>query len=194
MTRMLMRLGVAALVAGPVMAQTPPAPPAPLAPLAPPAPLARAPGGAQIFRDEGRGPGGAPRMFGTVSEEGRAVLREALRASTPEERAAIRAARDRVSALIAAEKLDVAALRQAMAEERRLVDAAHARRQAALLAAVQKLSPADRRAFAEDAGKGRRQAEERAAQWRDWAEAHRQRMRDMPNPPPPPPPAPRGGW
>jgi hypothetical protein len=53
-----------------------------------------------------------------------------------------------------------------MAEERRLVDAQHARRQAALLEAFQKLSAADRKAFAERALRGRAMAEERAAEWR----------------------------
>ncbi len=173
-------LAVAALVAAPAFAQTP-APPAPAAP-------AWTPGERAVHRDRHRGPGGPGRMFGNVSEEGRAVLSAAMRSSTPEERAAVRAARDRVTALIAADRLDVAALRRAMEEERRLVDQQQARRQAALLEAVQKLSPADRKAFAADASRGRQMAESRAAEWRAWAEEYRRRMRDMPPPPAPPPP------
>lgn len=179
----LLTFAAAALLAAPALAQASPPPPQP------PAPPAATPG---------KGPRhalGGPRMFGNVSEEGRALLSAALRSSTPEDRAALRAARDRVNALIAADRLDVPALRRAMDEERRLVAQQQARRQAALLEAVQKLSLADRRAFAADAGKGRRKAERRAAEWRAWAEAYRQRLRDMPPPPPPPaPPAPPASW
>ncbi|WP_448582392.1 hypothetical protein [Thermaurantiacus sp.] len=61
---------------------------------------------------------------------------DALRSSTPEKWAALRTARDRVNVLIAADRLDVPALRRAMEEERRLVDQQQVRRQAALLEAV----------------------------------------------------------
>jgi Spy/CpxP family protein refolding chaperone len=125
-------------------------------------------------------------MFGNVSPEGRTILSEAMRTGRPEDRAQVQAARDRINSLIGADRLDMAALRKAMAEERALVDAQHARRQAALLEAVGKLSPADRKAFAEDAMKGRRQAEARAHAWRRWAEEYRRRMKDMPPPPMPP--------
>ncbi|MFQ3595404.1 MAG: periplasmic heavy metal sensor [Sphingomonadaceae bacterium] len=181
--RVLSLVAVAACLAAPALAQ--PAPPAP--PAAPPAAKS---GERHAYARERKGPRGTPRMFGNVSEEGRAVLSEAMRTTTPEDRAAVRAARDRVNALIAAERLDVPALRRAMEDERRLVSQLQARRQAALLEAVQKLSPADRKAFAEDAGKGRRMAEDRAAQWRQWAEEVRRRMADMPPPPSAPPPGP----
>ena len=55
---------------------------------------------------------------------------------------------------------------RAMEDERRLVDAQHAKRQASLLAAIQKLSPADRKAFAEDARNARARVEARTSQWR----------------------------
>jgi Spy/CpxP family protein refolding chaperone len=122
-------------------------------------------------------------MWANVSPEGRAILRETLRAA-PQDREAIRASRDRINAIVGAEKLDVAALRKAMADERRLVDAQHANRQASMLAAIQKLSPADRKAFAEDARRARADVEARAAQWRKRAQGG-QRMPDMPPPPAP---------
>jgi Spy/CpxP family protein refolding chaperone len=180
-----MRLAIilAAAIAAPVVAQSaPPAPPAP------PAPGIEQRREVRIYKMDRR-----EGMFGDVSPEGRKLLSDALRANRPEDRAQVQAARDRINALIAAERLDMAALRKAMAEERSIVDAQHARRQAALLDAVPKLTPADRKAFAEDAMKGRRQAEARADEWRRWAEEYRRRMKDMPPPPMPPlPPSPPG--
>jgi hypothetical protein len=61
-----------------------------------------------------------------------------------------------------------------------------------MLAAFQKLSAEDRKAFAADARQGRAMAEGRAEEWRRWAGELRNRMRDMP-PPPPPPAAPPPG-
>jgi hypothetical protein len=104
-------------------------------------------------------------MWANVSPEGRAILRETL-GGDPRDREATRAARDRINALVGAEKLDVPALRRAMDEERRLIDGQHARRQASMLAAIQKLSAADRKAFAEDALRARALVEARTAQWR----------------------------
>lgn len=89
-------------------------------------------------------------MFGNMSPEGREIMKAARKAGhSPESKKAIKAARDRVLALIAAEKLDVSAVRKAQAEERELVMKQHARSQEALLSAYQKLSLADRKAFAE---------------------------------------------
>jgi uncharacterized membrane protein len=143
-----MILTIAALAAAPVMAQT-----------APPAAGATAPK-VKMMRVH-RGP-----MFGNVSAEGRAILRESMK-SDPEGRAAVKAARDRINDLVAADRLDTAALKRAMEDERRLVDAQHAKRQASLLAAIQKLSPADRKAFAEDARKSRDEVEARVIRWRE---------------------------
>jgi Spy/CpxP family protein refolding chaperone len=164
----------AALLAAPVLAQA-----------APPAPAQ----GAEAPRERGYGKRmHRQQMWANVSPEGRAILRETMRAD-PQDREATRAARDRINALVGAEKLDVGALRKAMADERRLVDAEHAGRQARMLAAIQKLSPADRKAFAEDARRARADVEARTAQWRKRAQGG-QRTPDMP---PPPPPAPGTG-
>ncbi len=171
---------LAAALAAPTPAQAPPPPPPAGAQAAP------EPGKMRAYRMERR------QAFGNVSPEGRKVLVEALRMSK-EDRAAIVAQRDRINALIGADRLDVAALRRAMDEERRLVQQQHARRQAAMLAAIQKLSAEDRKAFAADARHGRAMAEGRAEEWRRWAEEFRNRMRDMPPPPPPPPPPPSAG-
>ena len=151
-----MILAIAALAAAPVMAQT--------APPAPPTAGATAPK-VKMMRVH-RGP-----MFGNVSAEGRAILRESMK-SDPEGRAAVKAARDRINDLVAADRLDTAALKRAMEDERRLVDAQHAKRQASLLAAIQKLTPADRKAFAEDARKSRDEVEARVIRWREGMPHH----------------------
>jgi Spy/CpxP family protein refolding chaperone len=105
-------------------------------------------------------------MFPSVSPEGRAILRETMRGD-PADRQAIRAARDRINGLVGAERLDTVALKREMDAERRLVDSHHAKRQASMLAAIQKLSPADRKAFAADARRGRDRVEMRMRQWRE---------------------------
>lgn len=135
----LQTLAVAALLAAPAVAQT------------------NAQAGAipaMPFETRGGPPG--QRMFGAVSPEGRAILRQAMRdQGSPDDWAKLRAARDRVAAVLSAETLDVRALKRAMDEERQLVDTQHARRQVGMLAAFQKLSFADRKAFVEDAKRGR---------------------------------------
>jgi hypothetical protein len=149
-------LAAGALLAAPAIAQAP----------APPA-------GAEAPMKGKRA--GGERMFATVSPEGRALLLDAMRAGRSEDRGELRAARDRINALVAADRLDVPALEQAMADERRLVNAQHERRQAAMLAAFAKMSAEDRRAFAADARLGRARAEARAAEWRKRAEDRRER-------------------
>jgi Spy/CpxP family protein refolding chaperone len=87
--------------------------------------------------------------FEGMSAEGRATLRAAMRPQqTPQDREAVRAARQRVLTLLAADRLDVDAVRRAQAAERELVLKQHERQQDAMLAAYQKLSAADRKAFA----------------------------------------------
>lgn len=168
-------LATAALLAAPVLAQTPPPPPPPSQPQAPATGAApQRPDRARIVHMQ-RGP-----MFGNVSPEGRKILGEAMRGSA-EDRTAVHAARDKVNAAVGADKLDLNALKRAMDEERRLVDAQHARRQQALLAAVQKLSVEDRKAFAADARKARVNVEKRTAEWRKGADGRR---KDVPPPPP----------
>lgn len=162
-------LTLALLAAAPALAQS--APPAP-----PPQQGAGAPGmegprgERRVFimrRDGGPMMGGMGPMGGLmtgVSPEGRAVLRDALRGQEGGDRDALRAARDRVASLLSAERLDVAALRRAMDEERRQVDAQQNRRQAAMLEAYQKLSLSDRLALVANARAGRDRIEERVAE------------------------------
>ena len=165
-------VATAALLAAPVLAQA-----------APPAPPTGTEAGNERMRAYRSHRGN---MWANVSPEGRAILRETMRGN-PKDREAIKASRDRINAIVGAETLDVAALRKAMADERRLVDAQHAARQARMVAAIQKLSPADRKAFAEDANRARADIEARAAAWRKRAEAYRGRGGgDLPPPPPPP--------
>ncbi|GGI93851.1 hypothetical protein GCM10007973_32600 [Polymorphobacter multimanifer] len=116
------------LLASPVLAQ--PAPPAP-----PEAPMM------------GRG-GNGP--YAGMSEAGRTVMREAMRANAEDRRAnreAVKAARDRMMAVVEADRLDTAALKRAMDDERNIAMASHDRRQAAMLAGLTKLSTEDRKAF-----------------------------------------------
>ena len=126
---------ILALLAGaaPVAAQTPPPPPP----------------GATDAKVRRGGPS-ADLLFAGVSEPGRAVLREAMPQARPDkaDQQRIRTVRMRVLDLLAADKLDVAALRRAQAEERAIVAQMTDATQERMLAAVQKLSVADRKAFA----------------------------------------------
>lgn len=131
------------LLAGgaPVLAQSAPAPAAPTAPAAPGA------------RQHGRGDHKGGGMFAGLSEAGRATMRDAMRAGGDPrtERDAVKAARDRMMAVLDAETLDVPALKRAMDDERRAAQASHDKRQAAMLAGFTKLSVADRKAFVANA-------------------------------------------
>ena len=95
----------------------------------------------------------------SLSPAGRATLHDAMKDKRPNaaEASALRAARKRALDLLTAEKLDLPALRKAQADEREAAMKQHARHQDAMLAAYQKLSLADRKAFAE----GMRDREER---------------------------------
>jgi TRAP-type C4-dicarboxylate transport system substrate-binding protein len=121
------------------------------------------------------GMGGMPWLdrFGGLSPEGRQILGEAMRPQvTAQDREAMRSARQRVLNLIAADKLDVAAVRRAQAAERELAVRQHERQQAAMLSAYQKLSAADRKAFVA----GMQDQEERMLKHMERA---RQHMQDM---------------
>lgn len=164
-------LTMAALAAAPALAQTPPAPVAPQAP--------------RVFTYEMRGgphqlSGPRRGAWAQISPEGRDILRGAMNPDRAVDRAAVKAARDRVNALLSADRLDVAALRRAMDDENRLVDAMRDKRRAAMLEAVQKLSVADRKAFAASAQMGRDRIERRVRVFRQRG--------DMPMPPAPPAP------
>lgn len=90
-----------------------------------------------------------------ISPEGREILKEAMKGQhDADDRQKLREARERVSTLLAADKLDVPALRAAMQAERQLVNTRHAQRQEALLGVLPKLSAADRKAFAAEARAG----------------------------------------
>ncbi|MFC3714160.1 periplasmic heavy metal sensor [Sphingoaurantiacus capsulatus] len=148
------------VVAAPLFAQTPP--PAPGAPTKE-MQIRRLSPGMQFHGDR----------FEGMSPEGRAILREAMKPQvTPQDREAVKAARKKVLGLIAADRLDVSAVRSAQAAERDLVVKQHERQQAAMLAAYQKLSAADRKAFAG----GMRDREERML---DSLKKSRERMEEM---------------
>lgn len=130
----------------PAAAQTPPAPPAPPGamrapmPPMPPMPPMRMHGGMM--------------GFGSMSEAGRKAMTAAMmgdRAANRADHERVRAARDRMLATLDAERVDAAALRRAMDEEREAANAMKARRQAAMATALLSLSAADRKAFVEDA-------------------------------------------
>lgn len=108
------------------------------------------------------------RMFPSMSEAGRATMREAM-ASGDNRRAEhdqIKAARDRMLTLLEAERLDTSALKRAMDEERSIANASRERRQAAMLTAFGKLSVADRKAFVTDSRAMKSRMEHRVQGWR----------------------------
>lgn len=173
-------------VAAPVAAQTPPPPPmtpaasmAPAAPIAPAAPMAG-------MRHGGMGMMGG-HMFPSLSEAGRAAMRDAMKSGGDrrEEREGVRAARDRMLSLLEADRLDPAALKRAMDDERNAANASRERHQAAMLAAFGKLSAADRKAFVVDSRAMKNRMEQRMSQWR--GRGMRGMHGDMAAPPPPPP-------
>ena len=122
----------------PVVAQTPPPLPG-MAPMGGPGP-----GGGRMH---GRA------MFASMSEAGRKTMMEAMRAGGDrrDEMQQVKAARDRMLTLLEADKLDSAALKRALDDERNAANANRERHQAAMLAAFGKLSAADRKAFVVDA-------------------------------------------
>lgn len=102
------------------------------------------------------------RFESKMSAEGQQIMRDAMRGQRDDaDRQQLRTARERINTLTAAEKLDVSALRKAMADERKLVNDRNAERQESLIRALEKLSPADRKAFAEHARIGRHHVEQR---------------------------------
>jgi Spy/CpxP family protein refolding chaperone len=146
MKRLALAMAVVAM-ATPALAQPAPPPPPPAA------------GSGPMM---GRGGHGRMAPWANLSPEGQTIMRDTMRqAMQDDQRQPLRAARDKISAIVAADRLDVAALRRAMDDERKLMDAQHARRQEMLIAALQKLSPADRKLFAQNAQAGRERMEQR---------------------------------
>ncbi len=185
MTRAMFRLAaVGLLLAGsaPVLADAPPPPPPP----------------AGMMGDGGPGgpEGGPPRHggrwgrghepFASLSEAGRATMREAFKGGGDRkaDHEAVAAARDRMLAVLDADRLDTGALKRAMDDERNAVNASRERQQAAMLAGFSKLSVADRKAFVADA---RALKARMAARVDEWRSKRRPGGPDGDMPPPPPP-------
>lgn len=117
--------------------------------------------------------------YASMSAEGREAMRAAMRTGIDERRAErdkIKAARDRMLAVVEADRLDTPALKRAMDEERSIAAASHDRRQAAMLAALSKLSVADRKAFVAGARTSRERMTERLETMRDRRGMRQERM------------------
>lgn len=112
-------------------------------------------------------PGAHNPIFAGMSAAGRAAMLAAMRGVDMRAgKAEVAAARDRMLAVLDAERLDAVALRRAMDDERAAValqQAQQAKRQAAMLAGFEQLSLADRRAFVADARGVRDRFEARVA-------------------------------
>lgn len=117
-----------------------------------------------LAQDGGGMRGPRAEMFAAMSETGRATMLAAMRGMDMKTSAVeVKAARDRMLAVLDAERLDPAALRHAMEDEQRAVNAQRDKRQTAMLTAFQQLSLADRRAFVADARQLRERVENRNA-------------------------------
>jgi hypothetical protein len=133
-------------------------------------------------------------MFAGMSDAGQATMRDAMKAGGDprSDHEAVKAARDRMLALLDADSLDVAALKRAMDDERKIAQASHDRRQAAMLAGFTKLSTADRKAFVANARTMKARMEARVGEMRGWGGRSGPRGSGGPQGPggnmPPPPP------
>ncbi len=91
----------------------------------------------------------AQQPFGGLSQEGRAILAEAMtKQDVPGHDEDVRRARLKVLQLLSAEKLDIDEIAEAQERERELVMKDHARAQSRMRDAYEKLSREDRQAFA----------------------------------------------
>ena len=109
-------------------------------------------------------PGMRQNMFASMSEAGRATMMAAMRGPDHKNaHMATKAARDRMLAVLDADRLDPVALRRAMDDEREAATAMKVKEQAGMLAAFQRLSLADRRAFVADARAMRSRMENRVS-------------------------------
>ena len=126
------------------------------------------------------------RAFPTMSDTGRQTIREAMRAGGDRraDREQIRAARDRMLTVLEGDRLDTAALKRAMDDERNIANTSRERRQAAMLEAMTKLSVADRKAFVTDSRAMRSRMEQRMQERR--GERGRGGRGGMGGPPPAP--------
>lgn len=183
---MIRKLLLAALIAAPLITAPAFAQSAPPAPPAPAAMPGGSPGGSpgdgpHAGRHHGHGAGGHMRMFPSMSEAGRQIMREAMvtGGNRRDDRQKVEAARGRMLAALEAERFDAGAVKRAMDEERALSDASRQQRQGAMLAAFQKLSPEDRKAFATDSRAMKSRMHARMDGWRE-------RMRERRGEPRPP--------
>ena len=154
------RVLAALLVLGatvPAMAQMPPPPPGDAMSDGP-----GGPGGRSM-----RGPHGMQQMFASMSPAGRATMMAAFKSTGPRmSHEATKAARDRMLAVLDADRLDPVALKRAMDDEREASNGAKLKQQGAMLVAFQQLSVADRRAFVADARAMRARMDSRMAEMR----------------------------
>lgn len=110
---------------------------------------------------------GRERPFASMSEAGRAVMQNAMHgADRKTEHDQVKAARDHMLAIVDADRLDTAALKRAMDDERRVATGSREAAQARMLDAITKLSPADRKAFVADARAMKARMESRMAEGR----------------------------
>lgn len=126
-------------------------------------------------------------LFGQLSPEGEATVRETMRAARHdmrEQMEALREARRDVRRVMEAENFDRAALAAALEKVRTLGDAVEQRMEAAFVTAAEKLTPEDRKRFRP--GKPERGRPDRDRPDRDRPDRDRP-DRDAPPPPPPPP-------
>lgn len=147
-------IGILLAGAAPLFAQVtaPSAPAAVPAPAVPASPDMRAGPGGHAMHGELRG-GSRGGMFAGMSGAGRTIMRDAMQAGGDRRTSheAVKAARDRMLVVLDAERLDTAALKRAMDDERSAAQQGHDRRQTAMLAGFTKLSAADRRVFVANA-------------------------------------------
>lgn len=157
MTRKLL---LAALIAAPLITAPAFAQPAP--------PVAPAPAAAP-HHGAGSRMGRHMDMFPSMSEAGRTIMREAMMAggNRRDDRQKVETAREKMLAALEAERFDAGAVKRAMDEERNLADATRQQRQAAMLAAFQKLSPEDRKAFVTDSRAMKTRMQGRMDGWRE---------------------------
>jgi uncharacterized membrane protein len=114
-----------------------------------------------------------------MSPEGRAIIRQSMKDAMPDaaNRQAMEQARSEIVRLMSVEPLDAAAMRRAMAREREIAGQAQASRHEAMLTALLKLSPADRKLYAA----GWREAAERGRNWKErMKERREQRQEERP--------------
>lgn len=134
------------------------------------------------------GPGRPPmrgmkQMFASMSPAGRATMMASMKSADPKmSHMATQAARDRMLAVLDADRLDPVALKRAMDDERETSNGAKIKQQAAMLGAFEQLSLADRRAFVADARAMRARMASRMAEWNGGRGGP-----DAMMPPPPPP-------